>query len=54
MTHLGPKNLQTRTGSLQKRKVSVPVLPAINKNRFFKPVEHNHHKNIYNKFLKDV
>ena len=29
-------------------------MPTIQNNRYFKPIEHNHHKNTYEKYLKKV
>lgn len=40
--------------TLQKRKISVPILPTIENNRFFKPLEHNNHLNNYQKYLQKV
>jgi hypothetical protein len=39
---------------VQKRKASLPSLPSIQNNRYFKPVEHNNHNNTYKKYLQEV
>lgn len=40
--------------TLQRRKVSVPVLPSLEENRFYKPTEHNHHLNNYKSHLSKI
>ena len=45
---------KNRSQQFTKRRGSVPLLPSIHNNRYFKPVEHNHHKNIYSKYLHQV
>ena len=34
-----------------KRKVSVAILPSLQENKYFKPLEHNNHKNTYSEYL---
>lgn len=59
-SHLSVPNLQIdeevrppkKPKTLSKYRSSVPQLPSLSENRYFKPIEHNHHRNAFSKYLE--